>query len=230
MRMSIIIPAKNEERYIGDCLTSVLASRTETVDDVVVVVDERSSDATEQIARTFPVTVMRVSTPGTNSARQRGAERTQSEILAFIDADCRIDRQWIDAIEKAFSRSPTLACISGPYDYYDLHWMKKWIYEAYIHTLSKLLTLLFGEKVYGGNFAVRRSAWEASGGFDVGYTFFGDDTSVATRLARAGTVRFQTSLRVRSSGRRFNREGFFHLGTVYIATFIRDRLRNRKRS
>ena len=58
MRVSVIIPAWNEAKHIGDCLRSVAAQSLQP--DEVIVVDNKSTDDTAKIAASFPfVTVLR---------------------------------------------------------------------------------------------------------------------------------------------------------------------------
>ena len=62
------------------------------------------------------------------SSRRRGSPRRASadilsargEILAYVDADTMPPAGWIEQIEAQFGRNEKLACLSGPYSFYDL--------------------------------------------------------------------------------------------------------------
>lgn len=86
-RVSVIIPAFNAEQHIAEALSSVSA---QTYDDwEVIVADDRSTDATPEIAAGF-AHVKVVRTPartGPSSARNVGVAAADGELLAFLDAD-----------------------------------------------------------------------------------------------------------------------------------------------
>ena len=85
--ISVIVPAYNAERYLGEALASL-----GDVDEIVVV-DDASSDGTAAIASSF-VNVRLVTRAdqhqrGIAAARNRGLAEARGDILAFIDADDR---------------------------------------------------------------------------------------------------------------------------------------------
>ena len=221
---SIVIPAKNEVAYIEKCIDSIKDCGDCKPERVIVVLDPCCIDGSMEVLQKRPVEILTAPASGTNSARQFGAMHAQSDIIAFLDADCQVTKQWAQRIVQEFNADNSLACLSGPYYYYELSRPKILLYELYLLTLSKVLMALFGQKVYGGNFVVRRSLWEKAGGFDTNYTFFGDDASIGKRLAKVGKVKFSNSFRVKSSGRHFNRDGFFLLGWKYVVEFVKNRL------
>ena len=85
MRVSVIIPAYNEEGCIGACLASLL--RQTHPDYEVIVVDDGSTDKTAMIARRLGALVIEHDHRGPGVARNVGAERASGEIVAFLDAD-----------------------------------------------------------------------------------------------------------------------------------------------
>ncbi len=89
--LSVIIPAHNEERHIGRTLAA-LQSQTLSADQFeVILVDDRSSDRTVEIAHTFSALTLQVEQIASGSigeVRNRGAAIAQADILLFLDADC----------------------------------------------------------------------------------------------------------------------------------------------
>ena len=51
-------------------------------------------------------------------ARRRGARR-RGDILAYVDADCRVPLQWLERIERRFARHDAVVAVTGPYRFYD---------------------------------------------------------------------------------------------------------------
>ncbi len=220
-QLSIVVPALNEERYIGACLESIFSQNDSRIACVFVLLSPQTADGTAQVAAQYPVTILIAPAPGTNAARDFGMQQTSTELVAFIDADCRIDSRWLDAVFSRFEAENELVCLSGPYDYYELAAPKKFLYEAYIRTFGVLEQWIWHCKLYGGNFVITRQVWKAANGFDKTYEFFGDDVSIGKVLSRFGKVRFIVSFRVKSSGRRFNKVGFLRLSATYIMQFLK---------
>jgi glycosyltransferase involved in cell wall biosynthesis len=85
-QVGVVIPAHNAATYIGEAIESVLS---QTHGDVrCIVVNDRSTDDTDAIARGYPsVMTIRSERPGVAAARNLGARRAGTELLAFLDAD-----------------------------------------------------------------------------------------------------------------------------------------------
>lgn len=88
-RVSVVIPAYNAERFIGDALDSVMAQTFRDVE--VIVVDDGSTDGTGEIVRSYgePVRLVDQANAGPSAARNRGVREAKSELVAFLDADDR---------------------------------------------------------------------------------------------------------------------------------------------
>lgn len=107
MRVSVIVASYRPPGTLGRCLRSLQSQRTDVEHEVIVV--ESSGDGTaEAVRRDFPGVRLIASAerlhPG--GARNRGAEAARGEILAFVDADCRVDPDWLERLEAAHRRHP----------------------------------------------------------------------------------------------------------------------------
>ncbi len=221
MKLSFVIPAHNEERYLGHCLESILreAGKQDWAYEVLVV-DNASSDGTRALAESFPgVRVVSEPVKGLTRARARGLREAKGDILAYIDADSRLSENWFRILEEAF-RDPDLVCLSGPYRYYDLDRERRYLAELGWWLSAPLTYRLVGYMVLGGNFAAKREALERMGGFDVNIRFYGEDTNIAWRLHRFGKVLFRMDFFVWSSGRRLRREGILRSYSKYGLNFL----------
>lgn len=95
MLLSFIIPAYNCARYIGTCLDSVLAQGLDKNDYEVIVINDGSTDDTEQIVRAYCLgneNFRLISTPnqGAGLARNEGIVRAGGRYVYFMDADDRL--------------------------------------------------------------------------------------------------------------------------------------------
>jgi glycosyltransferase involved in cell wall biosynthesis len=97
--LSIIIPAKNEAKAIGDV---VATARAEYPDAEIIVVDDGSDDGTGDIAEKAGATIVRhPESLGNGAAVKSGARAAQGEILAFMDGDGQHDaREFGELLEK----------------------------------------------------------------------------------------------------------------------------------
>jgi glycosyltransferase involved in cell wall biosynthesis len=100
--IGVVIPAHNEEKYIGQCLLSVMAAaRHRSIDarlpEVLVVLDD-CDDGTEEIALAHGASILKVSFGNVGKARAAGAESLLAlgvKWLAFTDADTRVPEDWL---------------------------------------------------------------------------------------------------------------------------------------
>ncbi len=222
MKISLVIPAHNEAKYIVRCLGSVIAARLENLHEIIVV-DNASSDNTAAVALSFPgVRVVREEKKGLTRARQTGFENATGDIIAYVDADTEMPPEWFQTVVQEFSKNGKLVCLSGPYRYYDISRVRKIAVPLFWLLMAFPSYLFIGYMVVGGNFAARRKSLQAIGGFDTSISFYGEDTDIARRLHAVGKVKFKPSFFIRTSGRRFSGQGFLKTGIIYVGNFISE--------
>ena len=224
VRLSIVVPAYNEQDYLPACLSGILAEVARSPDAgavEVLVVDNASTDATADIACAMPgVAVVHEPVKGLTRARQAGLEAASGELIAYVDADTRMPPGWIDRVLRTFERKPSVVCVSGPYIYYDAAAWQRAMVRLYWIFLASPAYWMTRYMVVGGNFAVRRSALEQIGGFDTSIAFYGEDTNIARRLKAAGRVKFLLRLPMPTSSRRLAAEGMTSTAFKYVANFL----------
>ena len=156
MKLSIIIPAYNEELYLKSCLEHVMAA-AEGNDCEIIVVDNNSTDKTSEIARSFPgVKVLLEKRKGPTWARQLGYEHSTGDLIAMVDADTQMPKGWIAMALKVFREDKRVVFISGPYEYYDFPW---WISAGvwiYWHILAYPFYIFLRHMAIAGNMVLKR--------------------------------------------------------------------------
>lgn len=96
--ISVIIPVYNEEKYLGFCLSSITNQTYKNTE--VIVVDDWSQDKSRGIAKKYQVKIIKQSHQGPGVARNLGASYARGEILVFVDADMRFEKNYIEELIK----------------------------------------------------------------------------------------------------------------------------------
>jgi len=221
LSISIVIPAMNEERYLGACLESILKNRTESLKEIIVV-DNGSTDQTIKVAESFPlVRVLRFDRPlGLPLARDEGFKVTKGDLIASIDADIQISPSWFKNIDRLFSEDDALICVSGPYHFRGFSFFMYYFQRVLSYIITHSFLAVFGFQMIGGNFVLRKKAYEQIGAFGILGQFYAEDSFIAQKIRAVGKGRFLESLFVYASIRRYESEGFFRLGFRYVITHI----------
>src|SRR5258708_22890222 len=98
-RFSLVIPARNEHRFIGACLESIRVAAAAYPDELeVIVVLNRCSDRTEAIAHNFGARTIREDARNLARIRNAGARSALGRMLVTIDADSRMSPNTLVAI------------------------------------------------------------------------------------------------------------------------------------
>src|SRR5262245_39882106 len=232
LNISVIVCAHNEARYLRSCLYSLLAQSREP--EEILVINNASTDETGAVAAQVPgVRVVDEPRKGLVVARERGRREATGNLLVYLDADCRAPLTWLERVERRFARDPKLLALSGPYRFYDWDLWGRLLIRTYDFTLAPLTQLLvkhvlrIGTVFYGGNFAVRREALEAIGGFDTTIEFHGEDTNLGRRLFAIGKVSLAHDCYLHTSARRYIATGKTAVFRLYVRNFTSEILRHR---
>lgn len=224
MKVSVVVPAHNEEKYIATTLGALL--KQDYPDYEIIVVNNASSDKTFEVASSFEgVKVVTETSKGLLYARERGRKEATGDIIANIDADCQPVPGWISAGVKIFKQDPTIVCASGPYDYHDgkpafrafSSFVQKTVYKA---THSFLQFFRRGAVMIGGNNFISAEALRKIGGYDTSILFYGEDTDTAKRLSAVGRMIFDPKLTMATSARRYLADGTLKVSLLYVMNFI----------
>ncbi|OGY18473.1 MAG: hypothetical protein A2900_03575 [Candidatus Chisholmbacteria bacterium RIFCSPLOWO2_01_FULL_50_28] len=109
--VSVVIPAYNEEKVIGECLSSLNNQTYKPLE--IIVVDDGSTDRTEKILKTQKgIRLVKQDHRGPGAARNKGAMKARGEILVFVDADMTFDRRFIDRLSAPIRDGKTVGTFS----------------------------------------------------------------------------------------------------------------------
>ncbi len=94
LRISVVIPHLNQPAMLARCLASLAEGRRQA-DEIIVVDNGSASQPTEVCAPYANLRLLHEATPGPGPARNLGVENSVGDVLAFIDADCMADPEWL---------------------------------------------------------------------------------------------------------------------------------------
>ncbi len=224
--ISLIIPAYNEEDYLPACLDAVMENLAGKAHEIIVV-DNNSTDRTKEIVARYPaVTYVFEPEKGITRARQCGYRAASGEILAYVDADTRPPAGWVEQIWDQFGASDALACLSGPYSFYDLTGIRNKVSTGWFVAAQPIYKMT-GYMMVGGNFAIRRDVLDKMGGCDSTIEFYGEDVDIGKRAKVHGKVLFSRHFVMPTSARRMKKQGFARTAGIYLANYLSIVLRGK---
>lgn len=167
IRISIVIPAYNEQDRIVNCLANAVCQSVAPYE--IIVVDNKSTDRTCELVQRFidqqsnPSLIKLVhqdNEQGLVPTRNFGFSVASGDVYGRVDADCMLKPDWVKVVTDIFERDPDAMGATGPAVYYDMpagrlglkgdDKVRKITYRA---DNGKVL-------LFGSNMAVRASAWE----------------------------------------------------------------------
>lgn len=157
--VSVVIPVKNDAEHLRRCLAA-LERQTQTPDEIIVV-DNDSTDASAEVARSHGVTVVRCTQAGVSAASASGYDAAVGEIILRLDADCVPSERWVAATVAAFAQHPRASVYSGGARFIDgPPALRAPLAAVYLLSYALVCAPTLGHlPVFGSNLAFRRSAW-----------------------------------------------------------------------
>lgn len=211
LKVSIIIPAYNEEKTIARTIKSLKMQSYKNFE--IIVVDNNSKDKTKEIASRYAKTTTETK-QGYISAVKRGVSEATGDILTFCDADSFYKKNWLKKMVKAFKNKRTVA-VYGTAMFYDTNIITSLLstlfYSGFL-IISKIMGL---DNTAGFNFLFRKNAYEKAGGYDENWKSGSPDIEFGTRLKKLGRVSLKMTI-VMTSSRRFKKGGFLKTTKMFF--------------
>lgn len=198
-RISVVIPAYNEEKYLSYALSSL---QKQTLRDFeLIVVDNNSTDKTKDIAAHFHAKIITEDHQGYVYALSRGLREATGDVIAVMDADTKAFPSWLATIQKAFADKHVVAA-TGAIKTSETFSLANFCIDT-LYSLFLLINFLIGKPHLSGfNFAVRRNVLEKAGGMNERFTM-SPDVDLGLRMKQYGKVVYTHSMVVLCSTRRF---------------------------
>lgn len=227
--ISIIIPAYNEEKYIGPCLQSLVRQKTKRSFEVVVV-DNNSTDDTKKIAESFKdklnIRIITEKQQGRGVARWRGFEEATGDILFSSDADTIIPSEWIERFIKNFKNKKIVA-VTSLCNIDDPSAKNKALFKLVHLIANEVYRIALGHYcLYGFSYAIRRNIYIKAGKIDKTLNAL-DDVDLGKRVKKFGKIQLVRNMPVLTSSRRY-KNGVSRGLLEYVKPLIQVALKKNK--
>lgn len=202
MKLSIVIPTLNEEKYIEYLIKSI--KNQEYSDCEIIVSDGDSEDDTVKIAKNNGCKVVISKKRHPSHQRNQGAKIAEGKVILFLDADTRLPKMFLKNIVSEFESRKLLG--GGFYIK-----IKKQKFKYLL--LSKSLNAIFkiSQKIMPSNIGiaimVQKQIHDEIKGFDE-TIFIGEDYDYCKKVFKKGKFRMMRSSYIEYSPRRLEKEGF----------------------
>jgi len=215
--VSVIVCAKNEEKYIEECLERL---KNQTVKPEIIVVDGHSTDKTFSIAKKYADKVVKDNKKGIGDARNVGWKNAKYDIVAYCDADCLPSKDWVEKITRHINNN---ICISGPLYPYDGNILMKINLKIWANLFTRFLYLLGFQYIYGPNMIFKKNILKK-------YPFRAniiEDYELVRRIRKIGKIKFLKDLIMSVSIRRFKYGFYLSSFRYYGPNYLRIRLKRK---
>lgn len=205
--LSIIIPTLNEEKYLPKLLDSI--KKQNFKDYEIIVADNNSKDKTRHIARKYGCRITKGGLPPV--ARNNGAKITNGDMLFFIDADCIVNKSFLqNALNEIKSRNLDAAsCYASPIS----NKISDSIWFSFFNFWICVTQFFYSSASFG--IFCKKNLHEEIKGFDENIKL-SEDMDYAKRAGSYGKFRILKTVKIYTSTRRFDEEGRLKLSFKFL--------------
>ncbi len=229
MKISIAIPAYNEEAYITQTLESLAQQEIPGELEIIVCLNA-CTDCTQEVveawaqSRKKTITIVHELRKGVSRARQTAFENSTGTIVISADADSIYPKEWADTVAKIFAQDEKIVALYGPVRMRNFEGKASFFLKLFQFVFNDLFTFVGRfvgwHNVIGSNLAIRRESFFKVGGFDVELGTM-EDNEITRRLAQIGQVRFSAKMVAYASARRYNQFGFWRTVSFYFRNGVK---------
>lgn len=202
--ISVVIPHLNQPDLLALCLDALARQSFDPERTEIVVVDNGSRTRPEAVLARHPgVRLLAEAEPGPGPARNRGVALSRAPLIAFTDADCIPEPDWLERLVARFAAEPGTGIIGGEVRVFAADPARPTSTEAFdmVYGFRQARQIAKQNFAATANLAVRREVFEAVGPF-AGITV-AEDMDWGQRAARMGhPTRFAPEALVRHPARR----------------------------
>ena len=199
MKASVVIPTKNEDKWIERTLSALTASKQSKE---IIIVDNDCGVGLKKIASKYSCRLLKDTTPA--KSRNSGAKLSSGDIIVFVDADIIVPPNCLDHATTIIEKNENIGLV-----HFKIKPMtdSKFINLSYLamHYYFKMLSFWGFAQGIGNFIAVRRSVFDSIGGFDECIKV-GEDADFYRRASKFTSISYISDDMVYASPRRYEVE------------------------
>lgn len=222
MKVSLIVPAFNEEKFIGQLLDSILAQTYQP--DEIIICDNKSTDKTVEVIQQFqsilPIKIVFEKQKGIRFAVETAWKSASGDLIIRTDADCVLPKNWIKKIIKHFEIDSDLIACGGGAHASDGNIIIRFLTPLVAELNRLILLIVKGHLVlFGANFAIKKDALISINGYQTTQETSQDDILISEKLAHNKLkYRYFLNNYNYTSTRRFN--NFNNIAMIILSIFV----------
>lgn len=218
VKISIIIPTLNEEKYLEETLKSLL-NQKHVPEYELVIADGGSTDNTIKIAKKYADLVVHEPKRTTAAGRQSGALASHGEILVSANADCIYPENWLVNIIKPLEKKKIAASL-GKILPKDGDFIDNVFSNLFLNPTANLLSKINLHFAAGENMAIKRREFLKVRGFNSNLVC-AEDTDLIKRIKKYGKIVYIPEAVVYVSMRRVRKWGKLYFVYFHTSNFIK---------
>jgi cellulose synthase/poly-beta-1,6-N-acetylglucosamine synthase-like glycosyltransferase len=193
--VSIVVGIRNEEKFIEECIKSLLNLDYPRNSYEIIIVDGMSTDKTQDIVKKYPVNLLLNEQKNVAAARNLGVKSARGELVAFTDGDCKVDPHWLKTLVCEMQSAPDeVVCVGGPNLIFDTDpvfgRVVGYAQESFLGSGGSAQSKNSIKKHYVGslpncNAMYKKTAVQDAGGFDERF-IVGQDCDLNYRIGKKG--------------------------------------------
>ena len=189
-KISVVIPARNEEINLSVILSKLQSQTIKPYE--IIVVDDGSTDKTQEIANSFHVKIIKIKNPpdgwkGKNYACYTGAKESTGDLLLFLDADLILKNDAIERLLATFKEDSVLSV--QPYHFTSKLYEQLSLFFNLIMLAGVGICLPGKDKsigLFGPVIMMKRSLYFESGGHELVKNEVIEDFQLGNKLRKKG--------------------------------------------
>jgi glycosyltransferase involved in cell wall biosynthesis len=204
MKVSVIIPAYNEEKYIRNCLDSLM--KQEEKPDEIIVIDNNCTDKTVSIIKKYiGIKIIQEKKQGLIPARNTGFNLASGDIIARCDADAIMPVDWIKKIKDSFLKNKDIVAVAPAFYLFDIPIINKSLIPEKIYYFFSNL-IIKNNVLIGPSMVITKNVWEkVKSEVCLDDKKVHEDIDLSIHIKKYGNIFLNKSVIVKISGRRIKR-------------------------
>lgn len=229
IKISVIVCTYNRQSLLDKVLTSLVNQKVDQNFFEVIVVDNNSTDKTEEVSKIFTdknenIKYIKETRQGKSYASNSGIEASRGEYIAFIDDDAIAYDDWVSEMIKFIKSSENVSAFGGPYFAYYLAKKPDWYKDTYGSwgLGDKIREISESEWINGTNMIFRKTLLEDLRGFDTklgpkGTVMrYGEETNLLVRIKEMSLpIYYVPTIRVKHLVAEYKLNFKFMVGSFY---------------